>query len=152
MNRSLAIAATTATFAHALGDACSCPVIVGHVNDSTEPTVGLRLYRATVDPFQPQARALVLHYRVSFHGDEAALEPEILVGRCIEFLENHPILDQDAILSGMAQFNLPLEAGTSDITKLGLVLESLSLEEQRFLCGTDGPICISVRATAHLVV
>lgn len=152
MNSSLAIAATTATLAHALGDACACCVTVGHVGDSTKPTIGLRLYRVAADPFQRQGRALVLHYRVSFHGDDAALEPDMLVGRCIDFLEANPILDHDAILRGMAQFNLTQDEGTCEITKLRLVFESLSVEEQRLMCESDGPICISVRATASLEI
>jgi hypothetical protein len=80
---------------------------------------------------RPQA-ALDLHYLLTFYGDDAAFEPQRLLGAAVRQLHAFPVLGPDVIAQAVSQF--PVLAGSDlarqidvvRVTPAGLSLEELS--------------------------
>lgn len=100
-------AALQAILADAVGPVGGARVNVGHPtpegDDSTAPRIDVVLYHAlphdawrTTD--KREQVAVNLHYLLMFAGDEARLEPELLLGCALRRLHDEPILSAKRIL------------------------------------------------------
>lgn len=159
MSNYLAIATVTGTLQQVLSSAAA--VVPGAKVSTTrpdgaapaakDPAINVFLYQVTPNPAyrnadlptrrangqlvqRPQA-ALILHYLLSFYGDENNLEPQRLLGAAVRQLHAQPLLTQQNIVQTLANPPYDTLLATSNLadqvdlvrfTPLGLSLEELS--------------------------
>ncbi len=159
MSNYLAIATVTGTLQHVLSNAAS--VVPGAKVSTTrpdgaapaakDPAINIFLYQVTPNAAyrnadlptrrangqlvqRPQA-ALILHYLLSFYGDENNLEPQRLLGAAARQLHAQPLLTKQDIVQTLANPPYDTLLATSNLadqldlvrfTPLGLSLEELS--------------------------
>jgi hypothetical protein len=159
MSNYLAIATVTGTLQHVLSNAAS--VVPGAKVSTTrpdgaapaakDPAINIFLYQVTPNAAyrnadlptrrangqlaqRPQA-ALILHYLLSFYGDENNLEPQRLLGAAVRQLHAEPLLTHQDIVQTLANPPYDTLLATSNLadqldlvrfTPLGLSLEELS--------------------------
>ena len=182
MSNYLAVATVTATLYHQLSNAAS---VVPGANVSTVrpdggagpargPGINIFLYQVMPNPAyrnsdlptrrsdgqlvqRPQA-ALMLHYLLSFFGDEANLEPQRLLGAAIRRLHARPVLTKQEIVQTIANPPFDTILSTSDLadqvdlvrfTPLSLSLEELSKAWSVFF---QSPYILSVAYQASAVL
>ncbi|HEX8469347.1 MAG TPA: DUF4255 domain-containing protein [Allosphingosinicella sp.] len=126
MADSLAVAAVTFILADLLGEAAGAlpgtrvttlSPSADDILDSGEPTINLWLLAASPDAALRNAPPaggesggvsargalpLSLSYLISCHGNEARLEPHVLLGAVAATLHGHPLLDRDLIARAIA--------------------------------------------------
>ncbi|HEX2030410.1 MAG TPA: DUF4255 domain-containing protein [Actinomycetota bacterium] len=158
MSNFLAIATVTTTLAEVLDTAVKSdvpgatakpgrPDKVG--NGSSPPTVNVFLYQVTPNaawrnrdlpardgqgrPVGRSRAALDLHYLLTFHGDEGALEPQRLMGSVVRTLHERPVLSRETIRAAVAAAPPPASLAASDLAEevdlVKLTPASLNLEE-----------------------
>ncbi|QUC58069.1 DUF4255 domain-containing protein [Streptomyces sp. A2-16] len=133
MSNALALAAVTATLAHALGEALAAQGAGGvpnvHVTTlrpdlpaATGPNargVNVFLYQVTPNaawrgdglparrtdgaPLAPPQQALDLHYLLTFSGDEGDLEPQRLLGVVVNTINARPVLTRQLVRRALEQ-------------------------------------------------
>ncbi|MGE5217820.1 MAG: DUF4255 domain-containing protein [Chloroflexota bacterium] len=159
MSNYLAIATVTGTLQHVLSSAAA--VVPGAKVSTTrpdggaaaakDPAINIFLYQVMPNPAyrnvdlptrrangqlvqRPQA-ALILHYLLSFYGDDNNLEPQRLLGAAVRHLHAQPLLTQQSIVQTLANPPYDTLLATSNLadqvdlvrfTPLGLSLEELS--------------------------
>lgn len=103
------------------------------------------------------AAALDLHYLLSFYGDDARLEPQILLGCAIRALHAEPVLTREAIqaMLGLSMFDFVAGSDLADaidlvrFTPTGLTLEEMSKLWSVFL---QSPYVLSIAYQAGVVL
>lgn len=153
MSNYLAIATTTAALQQVLLTPVSNAVgsaVVGFnrpdAASSTTPLVNIFLYQITPNAAyrnadlptrrgdgslvqRPQA-AFDLHYLFTFHGNDAQLEPQRLLGAVATTLHSQPLLSADNINSAVTTFGFLAGSGLdSQIERIRFTPTALSLEE-----------------------
>jgi Pvc16 N-terminal domain len=153
MSNYLAIATTTAALQQVLLTPVSNAVgsaVVGFnrpdAASSTTPLVNIFLYQITPNAAyrnadlptrrsdgslvqRPQA-AFDLHYLFTFHGNDAQLEPQRLLGAVATTLHSQPLLSTDNINSAVTTFGFLAGSGLdSQIERIRFTPTALSLEE-----------------------
>lgn len=132
-------AALQAILADAVGVVGGARVAVGHPtsesDDSTAPRIDIVLYQALPhDAWRTTDRreqvAVNLHYLLMFQGDEARLEPELLLGCALRRLHDEPILTAKRILqveeSAPAASDLATQDESIRFSPLPLSIDDLS--------------------------
>lgn len=153
MSNYLAIATTTAALQQVLLTPVSNAVgsaVVGFnrpdAASSTTPLVNIFLYQITPNAAyrnadlptrrgdgslsrRPQA-AFDLHYLFTFHGNDAQLEPQRLLGAVATTLHSQPLLSNDNINNAVSTFSFLAGSGLdSQIERIRFTPTALSLEE-----------------------
>jgi hypothetical protein len=154
MSNFLAIATVTAALREVLQPVVSNAVANAKVGFSRpdgsgappSPTVNVYLYQITPNAAhrnddvparrldgtlaqQPQA-AFDLHYLFTFHGDDAQLEPQRLLGAVASALHAQPVLSRAAVAKALADFTFLRTSNFGDqVERVRFTPTSLSLEE-----------------------
>lgn len=114
--------------------------------------------RGTGEVVQRPQAALVLHYLLSFTGDEGKLEPQRLLGAVVRHLHGHPLLlkqdiedttKQPPLKDVLGPSNLGAQSEPVRITPLNLSLEELSKVWSVFF---QTPYLLSVAYQASVVL
>jgi hypothetical protein len=155
----LAVATVTGTLQHVLSNAAAVVPGAkvstmrpdGGASAAKDPAINIFLYQVTPNAAyrncdlprrrangqlvqRPQA-ALILHYLLSFYGDETILEPQRLLGAAVRQLHAQPLLTHQDIVQTLANPPYDTVLATSNLadqvdlvrfTPLGLSLEELS--------------------------
>jgi hypothetical protein len=103
------------------------------------------------------AAAVDLHYLLSFYGDDARLEPQIMMGCAIRALHAEPVLTRDAIQSTVTLPMFDFVAGSDLAASIDLVRftpTGLSLEEMSKLWSVflQSPYVLSIAYQAGVVL
>jgi hypothetical protein len=103
------------------------------------------------------AAALDLHYLLSFYGEDARLEPQVLLGCAVRALHAAPVLTRDAIQAtvGLAMFDFVSGSDLADaIDLVRFTPTALSLEEMSKLWSVffQSPYVLSVAYQAGVVL
>jgi hypothetical protein len=155
MSNALAIATVTATLQQQLTGALATAGVAGAQvkmlrpdapSGLPNPGVNIFLYQVTLNPAwrnadlptrqadgsllrRPQA-AMDLHYLLTFHGDDAALDQQRLLGAVVRQLHATPVLSRDAVRQGQSNFAFLANADLADQVELVRIRPAnLSLDE-----------------------
>jgi hypothetical protein len=153
MSNYLAVATVTAALYEVLQPAVGNAVLNAKVgfsrpdsSSSTTPLVNVYLYQVTPNAayrnadlptrrsdgtlVQRAQAAFDLHYLFSFHGDDAQLEPQRLLGAVTTTLHSQPLISRSAILKAITDYSfLKTSDLASQVETVRFTPTSLSLEE-----------------------
>ncbi len=159
MSNELAIATVTAALGQSLGNAfvkdglgfaASVTNVRPNAADTALPTTGANIFLFLVTPnaanrnvdvptrradgtlLRAPTVALDLHYLISFYGDEAQLEPQILLGSAVRALQEEPVLSSATIREMLAtnRYSFLQNSDLADAPQpVRFTPASLSLEE-----------------------
>jgi hypothetical protein len=184
MSNHLAVAAVTATLRHNLqvvldAEVSSFTARVATVRpnapstDLPSPGINIFLFQVTPNaalrnadlptrrgdgqPVNRPAAALDLHYLLSFYGDDARLEPQILLGCAARALHAQPVLTRESIQAtvGLSMFDFVADSDlASAIDLVRFTPTALSLEEMSKLWSVffQSPYVLSVAYQAGVVL
>ncbi len=181
MSNFLAVATVTATLRRLLNASVDVDVPGARASalrpdDTSIPTPGVNIYlyqvvpntawQSTDLPTRSAAGALVqrprialdLHYLLSFHGDDAQLEPQRVLGSAVRTLHARPILSRDTIrlttadaaFSYVSASDLADEVELVKYTQVPLSIEELSKLWSVFF-QTPYTVSVAYRATVVLI-